>query len=110
MPSHSHADRQTGALSRAIDRGSRGINFTLNSILFNIVPTALELTLVSGILTYNYGPEYAVVTAGTVGTYVAWTLGVTQWRTAFRKQMNAADNESSTRRSLTLTLTLTLIG
>ena len=50
-----HLERNTGALARAIDRGSRSINFALSAMLFNVVPTALEVTLVSGILAYNLG-------------------------------------------------------
>ena len=53
-----HLERNTGALARAIDRGSRSINFALSAMLFNVVPTALEVTLVSGILAYNLGEEY----------------------------------------------------
>eukprot|EP00127_Corallochytrium_limacisporum_P002969 Clim_evm16s144 gene=Clim_evmTU16s144 len=89
-----HLSRKTGALSRAIDRGTRGINFVLSSILFNIVPTALEVGLVSGILTYNYGINFAAVAVGTVATYTAFTLSITSWRTKFRQQMNKADNEA----------------
>ena len=53
-----HLERNTGALARAIDRGSRSINFALSAMLFNVVPTALEVTLVSGILAYNLGESY----------------------------------------------------
>eukprot|EP01035_Chromulina_nebulosa_P021903 gene21903-28358_t len=54
-----HLDRNTGALSRTIDRGTRSINFALTAMLFNVFPTALEVFLVSGLLTYNLGAEYA---------------------------------------------------
>ncbi|XP_020601314.1 ATP-binding cassette sub-family B member 7, mitochondrial-like [Orbicella faveolata] len=89
-----HLKRQTGALSRAIDRGTRGINFILSALVFNIFPTIFEVLLVSGILTYRCGKEFALVTLACLGTYAAFTLLVTQWRTKFRVQMNKADNEA----------------
>lgn len=92
-----HLKRQTGALSRSIDRGSRGISFILSSILFNLVPTALELFLVCGVMAYHYGPIYAGVTAATMAIYTAFTLSFTSWRTQFRKRMNAAENEAANR-------------
>ena len=92
-----HLARQTGSLSRTIDRGTRGINFILTSMVFNVMPTALEIALVSGILTYSYGPKFAALTAGTLVTYTAFTLGVTQWRTRFRQDMNRAENQGSAR-------------
>ena len=86
-----HLARQTGALHRAIDRGTRGINFLLSAALFNVVPTALEVVFVGGALAHRCGPQFAALTAATVAAYVAYTLGVTSWRTQFRRQMNAAD-------------------
>ncbi|XP_058809275.1 iron-sulfur clusters transporter ABCB7, mitochondrial [Phymastichus coffea] len=89
-----HLNRRTGALSKTIDRGSRGINFVLSAMVFNIVPTVFELALVSSILGYKCGPEYAAVAIGCVGTYAAFTLAITQWRTKFRVYMNKAENEA----------------
>ena len=83
-----HLNRQTGALSKTIDRGSRGISFVLSAIVFNVAPTLLELGLVCGILAHQCGPAYSAVALGTVGLYAAFTLGVTQWRTQFRVAMN----------------------
>ena len=83
-----HLNRQTGALSKTIDRGSRGISFVLSALVFNIAPTLVELSLVCGALAYTCGPQYAGVALGTVGLYSAFTLGVTQWRTQFRINMN----------------------
>ncbi len=88
-----HMNRQTGALSKSIDRGSRGINFLLTSILFNLVPTTLEIGLVCSILGYRFGTPYVVVTLITMASYTAFTILLTAWRTQFRKQMNAAENE-----------------
>ncbi|XP_045072711.1 iron-sulfur clusters transporter ABCB7, mitochondrial [Coregonus clupeaformis] len=89
-----HLSRQTGALSKAIDRGTRGISFVLSAIVFNLGPTVLEMGLVSAILYYKCGVEFAAVTLGTLGAYTAFTIAVTQWRTRFRIEMNKADNEA----------------
>ncbi|XP_033227058.1 ATP-binding cassette sub-family B member 7, mitochondrial [Belonocnema kinseyi] len=90
-----HLSRQTGALSKTIDRGSRGINFVLTAMVFNVVPTVFELALVSTILGLKCGSEYASVALGCVLTYAVFTLAVTQWRTKFRVFMNRAENEAS---------------
>lgn len=92
-----HLSRQTGALNRIIDRGSRAINFILSAMVFNVVPTILELAMVSGILAYKYGATFAWITSLSMAAYVAFTLVVTQWRTKFRQAMNKADNDASTR-------------
>ncbi|KAK7385638.1 hypothetical protein VNO78_31389 [Psophocarpus tetragonolobus] len=92
-----HLSRETGGLSRIIDRGSRGINFILSSMVFNVVPTILEISLVAGILAYKFGAPFALITSLSVAAYVFFTLAITQWRTKFRKAMNKADNDASTR-------------
>jgi len=92
-----HLNRQTGALAKYIDRGTKGIDFLLRYVLFNVVPTFFEIFLVSGILFYLYGPWYAVVTLTTIGLYSYLTFQITEWRNAFRKRMNLADNEISTK-------------
>jgi ABC transporter ATM len=92
-----HLGRQTGGLARAIDRGTRGINFLLSSMVFNVAPTALEVAFVSAALAHQCGPAFAVLTGGTVASYAAFTLGVTRWRTSFRRAMNAADAEAGAR-------------
>ncbi|EXB57588.1 ABC transporter B family member 25 [Morus notabilis] len=92
-----HLSRETGALNRIIDRGSRAINFILSSMVFNVVPTILEISMVSGILAYKFGAPFAWITSLSVVAYVMFTLAVTQWRTKFRKAMNKADNDASTR-------------
>ncbi|XP_041462333.1 ATP-binding cassette sub-family B member 7, mitochondrial-like isoform X1 [Lytechinus variegatus] len=89
-----HLSRQTGALSKAIDRGSRGINFVLMALVFNIVPTILEVGLVTFIMYYKMGPGFAAITLTCVGAYAFFTLSITSWRTKFRVQMNKADNEA----------------
>ncbi|KAG5678099.1 hypothetical protein PVAND_007801 [Polypedilum vanderplanki] len=89
-----HLNKQTGALSKTIDRGSRGINFVLNAMVFNVVPTIFELGLVSMILGAKCGLAYAGISMGCVGIYAVYTLAVTQWRTKFRIFMNRAENEA----------------
>ncbi|XP_058120851.1 iron-sulfur clusters transporter ABCB7, mitochondrial [Anopheles ziemanni] len=89
-----HLSKQTGALSKTIDRGSRGINFVLTAMVFNVVPTMFELALVSSILGMKCGLAYAALSMGCVGVYSAYTLAVTQWRTKFRIYMNQAENEA----------------
>lgn len=91
-----HLSRQTGGLTRAIDRGTKGISFVLTSMVFHILPTALEISMVCGILAYQYGPKFAVITATTMVAYTAFTITTTSWRTQFRKQANAADNRGAT--------------
>ncbi|KAF3331870.1 ABC transporter B family member 25 [Carex littledalei] len=91
-----HLSRQTGALNRIIDRGSRAINYILSVMVFNVVPTILEIVMVSSILAYSFGSSFAWITSLSVAAYVAFTLVVTQWRTKFRQQMNRADNDAST--------------
>ncbi|KAM6426926.1 iron-sulfur clusters transporter ABCB7, mitochondrial [Liasis olivaceus] len=89
-----HLSRQTGALSKAIDRGTRGISFVLSALVFNLGPTLFEVALVSGILYYKCGAHFALVTLGTLGAYTMFTIGITQWRTKFRIEMNKADNDA----------------
>ncbi|KAL8681290.1 MAG: hypothetical protein Q9186_002601 [Xanthomendoza sp. 1 TL-2023] len=91
-----HLARQTGGLTRAIDRGTKGISFLLTSMVFHILPTALEIVMVCGILTYQYGSKFAMITAGTMTAYTVFTIITTSWRTKFRKQANAADNQGAT--------------
>jgi ABC-type transport system involved in Fe-S cluster assembly fused permease/ATPase subunit len=92
-----HLNRQTGGLAKYIDRGTKGIDFLLRYVLFNIVPTFFEVFLVSGILFYLYGPWYAVITLLTIGFYSYLTFVITEWRNVFRKRMNKADNDVSTK-------------
>jgi ABC-type transport system involved in Fe-S cluster assembly fused permease/ATPase subunit len=92
-----HLNRQTGGLAKYIDRGTKGIDFLLRYVLFNIVPTFFEVFLVSGILFYLYGAWYAVITLLTIGLYSYLTFVITEWRNVFRKRMNKADNDVSTK-------------
>ena len=92
-----HLDRQTGGVSRAIERGTSGIEFLLNFMLFNVLPTLLEIVLVCGILWHLFGISYALVTFLTIGGYVAWTLIVTEWRLQYRRTMNETDSSANTK-------------
>lgn len=91
-----HLSRQTGGLTRAIDRGTKGISFLLTSIVFHIVPTALEISMVCGILSYKCGWNFAAVTVVTMAAYAWFTIRTTSWRTRFRREANAADNRAAT--------------
>ncbi|OTA90885.1 hypothetical protein M434DRAFT_397656 [Hypoxylon sp. CO27-5] len=91
-----HLTKQTGGLTRAIDRGTKGISFLLTSMVFHIFPTILEISMVCGILTWQYGAQYAAITILTMTGYTAFTIWTTSWRTKFRRQANAADNKAST--------------
>ncbi|KAJ3536150.1 hypothetical protein NM688_g6873 [Phlebia brevispora] len=91
-----HLSRQTGGLTRAIDRGTKGITFILQAIVFRIIPTALEISLVCGILTYNFGWNFAAITLVTMAAYTWFTVRTTAWRTRFRREANAADNKAAT--------------
>ncbi|RNA13628.1 ATP-binding cassette sub-family B member mitochondrial [Brachionus plicatilis] len=89
-----HLNRQTGALSKAIDRGTRGVSFVLSALLFNIAPTIVEVAMVSGILCAKFGPNYALVSIGCIGAYTMFTFLTIRWRTKFRVDMNKAENEA----------------
>ena len=89
-----HLDRRTGGLSRVIERGSKAIDFILSFSLFNILPTLLEIVLVTIILLERYSAMIALVTFGTVAIYIAYTMSITEWRLKYRREMNRSDNEA----------------
>lgn len=92
-----HMDRQTGALSRVIDRGTQGMQSVLRLAVFNVVPTAIELLLVTVIIWRIFDWRYAVVTLGAVGAYVAFTTVFAAQRVRYRRSMNDTDNDASTK-------------
>lgn len=92
-----HLERQTGGVSRDIERGSRGISFLLNFMVFNILPTLFEIGLVTIILLINYNAWFAIITFASVTIYVAFSLIVTEWRMRFRRTMNELDSKANTR-------------
>ena len=92
-----HLDRQTGGLSRVIERGTKGIDFLLRFTLFNIVPTILKIIFVCGILLVEYAWLMSVITLVTLCGYIYFTLAVTEWRLKFRRRMNEKDSEANTK-------------
>src|SRR5258708_5231611 len=92
-----HLDRQTGGMSRAIERGTKGIEFLLSFMLFNVLPTLLEIMLVCGILWALYSIWFAAVTFVTIVGYILFTVTITEWRTKFRREMNERDSEANTK-------------
>ncbi|MCW8864864.1 MAG: ABC transporter ATP-binding protein/permease [Colwellia sp.] len=92
-----HLNRQTGGLSRDIDRGTSGISFLMRFMVFNIVPTLLEIVMVVTILFVNYGLWFALITLGSICTYIAYSVYATELRTRFVREANKADSSSNTR-------------
>ncbi|MGS0680938.1 ABCB family ABC transporter ATP-binding protein/permease [Shewanella sp. 125m-7] len=92
-----HLERRTGGLSRDIERGTSGMSFLMRFMVFNIVPTILEIILVVGILFYNYGYAFAGVTLLAVIAYGAYSIVATEWRTEYVRDAAKADSVSSTR-------------
>ena len=92
-----HLNRQTGALQRDIERGTNGISFLLRFMIFNIIPTFLELFLVIGLLLANYPPVFGIITAVAVVAYVAYSIKVTEWRTHYVREANRMDSTTHAR-------------
>ena len=92
-----HLERQTGGVSRDIDRGSRSIQSLLNYLIYNIVPTLVEIALVIALLSAKFDGWFAVITFSALALYIVFTVTVTEWRTAFRRAMNEQDSKASTK-------------
>jgi len=92
-----HLNRQTGGLSRDIDRGTSGINFLMRFMVFNIVPTLLEIVMVVSILFVKYGIWFAVITLSSIIAYIAYSVFATELRTRYVRAANKADSSSNTR-------------
>lgn len=92
-----HLSRQTGGLSRDIERGTSGISFLMRFMIFNIGPTILEIALVIGILLTQYGYSFALIILCSVIAYVGFSMKATDWRTEFVREVNKADSRSNTR-------------
>ncbi|WP_076418057.1 ABC transporter ATP-binding protein/permease [Colwellia sp. UCD-KL20] len=92
-----HLNRQTGGLSRDIDRGNSGVSFLMRFMIFNIIPTLLEIVMVIGILFVNYGIWFALITATSITLYIVYSVKATNWRTEFIREANKADSSSNTR-------------
>ncbi|MGA9851327.1 MAG: ABC transporter ATP-binding protein/permease [Gammaproteobacteria bacterium] len=92
-----HLERQTGGLSRDIERGTRGISFVLSFMLFNILPTLLEIAMVLGIFLWNFSAWFAVIIIASVAIYIAFSIAVTEWRMQHVRRMNEQDSRANTR-------------
>ncbi len=92
-----HLERQTGGVTRDIERGSQGISAIINYLLFRIAPTLIEILLVGAILLVQFDWVFAAITVGVVLIYMAMTIAITEWRTKYRRQMNELDSIATTR-------------
>ena len=92
-----HLNRQTGGMTRDIERGTRGISSLVSYTLFSILPTLVEIALVLGYLVTHYNGWFAAITAGALVSYIVFTVVVTEWRTHFRRTMNELDSKANTR-------------
>jgi len=91
-----HLERQTGGMSRDLERGAAGIRFLLNFMIFNIIPTLLEITMVASILLVKYEAKFTLTILATLVVYIAYTLLITEWRMVFRRNMNELDSKANT--------------
>ncbi len=92
-----HLNRQTGGMTRDIERGTRGITTLVSFTLFNILPTLIEIVLVLGYMVLHYDLWFSVITVAALALYVGFTVLVTEWRTHFRRTMNDLDSKASTK-------------
>ncbi len=92
-----HLQRQTGGLTRDVERGQRGISTLISFALFSILPTLVEIALVSAILIAKYDWTFMAITAGALAVYIAFTVFITEWRTHYRRTMNELDSKANTR-------------
>ena len=92
-----HLDRQTGGLTRDIERGTRAIGSLISYTLYSILPTLVEITLVIGILAARYAWDFTLITATTLVIYVVFTILVTNWRTVLRREVNELDSAANVR-------------
>jgi ABC-type transport system involved in Fe-S cluster assembly fused permease/ATPase subunit len=92
-----HLERRTGAVTREIDHGIRGLSSLVSFTLYSIVPTLVEISLVFGYLLSHYEGSFALIVAASLSLYITYTLTVTNWRTKFRRQVNELDAKASSR-------------
>ena len=90
-----HLERQTGGLSRVIERGTQGMEFLIRFTTFNIIPTLIEIALVGGILWHLYDWRFTAVTLGVIAVYVVFSVVLSEWRIKFVRSMNDADTEAN---------------
>ena len=92
-----HLDRQTGGVSRSIERGVQGTQQVLRLAVFNLLPTLFEVVLVTSVIWNLFDWRYALVTFGAVASYIGFTVAFTSWRVKYRRQMNEVDSEANTK-------------
>ncbi len=92
-----HLNRRTGGLSRDIERGTNGISFLLRFMVFNIIPTLIEISLIAVILLVQYNVWFALIVVAAVSAYIAFSVFATEIRTKFVREVNQAESETSTR-------------
>ncbi|MBL8521368.1 MAG: ABC transporter ATP-binding protein/permease [Betaproteobacteria bacterium] len=92
-----HLERQTGGVTRDIERGTRGISTMLSFMLFSVIPILLEMTLVTVLLAKKFDIWFVVITISAIVIYIGTTIAITEWRTAHRRQMNEMDSKANTR-------------
>lgn len=92
-----HLDRQTGGLTRDMERGTRGVSSLVSYTLYSIFPTIIEILMVLTYLAINYDKWFSIITICALALYILWTISVTEWRTNFRKEMNDLDSKANTR-------------
>jgi len=92
-----HLERQTGGVSRDIERGTNGISTLLSYMLFSIIPVILEFSLVAAVLLTRFDWRFAAITFGAVAVYIAFTILVTEWRIEIRRRANELDSKANTR-------------
>ncbi|MCU7863593.1 MAG: ABC transporter ATP-binding protein/permease [Candidatus Thiodiazotropha sp. (ex Lucinoma borealis)] len=90
-----HLERQTGAISRDLERGTRSVSTILNYMVFSIIPMVVEFSLVAAVLLTQYEIIFTLVTFGTVAVYVGFTLAITEWRMEYRHTMNRLDSQAN---------------
>lgn len=92
-----HLERQTGGISRDIERGTRSIGSLINYTLYSILPTLIEIGLVLAVLVVRYDPVFTLITLASLVVYVGFTVAVSNWRIAIRRQVNETDSAANTR-------------
>jgi ABC-type transport system involved in Fe-S cluster assembly fused permease/ATPase subunit len=92
-----HLHKNSGVVNRILDRGNRSISIVLNDMIFHILPTFMEISIVTTLLTLRFGYLHSFLVLSTIGSYISFTIYMTQWRTPFRKRFNALENEASGR-------------
>ena len=92
-----HLERQTGGVSRDIDRGTRAISNLISYTLYSILPTIIELVLVMGVLAYKYDQVFVWITLASIVCYVGFTVVISNWRIHIRRAVNEADSAANTR-------------